>query len=182
MYVEESKTILVLPPRVGGTSMLRSLNGIPHSDRPFHKSELLYPNGVRHPKLSDMLAMLDSKPIERVVVGVRNPVDRYNSIKRFIIRKKQPDFSKQTNVIPGLVIHLLYLGYDNLIDVDLGVPIELIRQESFAKDFKKMFGRNIGGRSNRTKKAIPQPELCKKELDLIKKLNPFEAELYGYLD
>ena len=156
--------------------MQRALRGLEHQNRPLSEAELLYPDCCRHPRLSKMKEDFGVNDPERVVVAVRNPIDRYKSIKRFILRDRNRTFSKETDLINTLVIHLLHRGYDYLVDVD--TETELIRYETLESDFERIFNRTIGGISNSTNPSLDVRELSHRELDLIKKLNPYEWDLY----
>lgn len=79
MYLEQINKTLIHVPRTGGTSIVRSVQGVPHSQT-FMKKESL-PLRMRHPRASE----LDIKG--GLIVVIRDPVDRYKSIKKFVLQR-----------------------------------------------------------------------------------------------
>lgn len=175
--------IYVPVPRTGSTSILSWSLGLNPRRGPLPEKEIPYGNGRRHPRLSEIY----TKESEVVVVSVRNPIDRLMSIKRFTTPPKlRKDFSEESREgrrrrakfldLNGMGFHLVQRGYDFLVDMD--VEVKLIRYENIQEDFKSAFNTDHELATSNPSEKFILPKLSYEEVDLLRKLNPFEWNLY----
>jgi len=181
MYHKEKNLIFVAIPKCGTTSIIRSLRGLEHNENPMSPEELkpmAKYGDLRHPTFSQIVneCKKDSNfnGFERVVTVVRNPVDRWLSIKAFLRMPQQENIDEP--MLSGMMYRLLHRGYDYMTNG--AENVEIIRFENLEEECKRVLGVEIGY-SNKTKAPKQKAKLSGMELDLIKKLNPAEWYLYG---
>ncbi len=183
MYHKEKNLIFVAIPKCGTTSIIRSLRGLEHNENPMSQDELkpmAKYGDLRHPTFSQIVDEckkdMHFNGFERVITSIRNPVDRWLSIKAFLGGNDQSGLKLGEPMLKSMMYRLLHRGYDYMTEG--AENVEIIRFESLEEDCKRILDIDVGF-SNKTKSPKQQEDLSAMELDLIKKLNPFEWELYN---